>query len=351
MTTAPQRLVVDTDMGVDDAAAIAWLLHQKDFPLEVIGLSAVWGNSSVENVTGNILALLAALHRSDIPVVMGEGKPLRGKRLGLGAMTHGHDGLWGHGRPFPPNFTSEELVAWYERLADQYGGATLLTLGPLTNLARLLDDAPAVLHRFANIVILGGSRYGGSLTPTAETNIWQDPEAAHRVFSAGLPLTLVTRDAHTMFSIAPADLDAIASGVTAAAKFIAKPLLAYAMAQGKVRPAVSCADVVAAMVAVDASIATTTQRGLVKIVTVDEPLVRGQSVMGFSPFEKIPMIEPLERLAPIVHKHLTDPSFDFDAALVAILAREPDNADVVLAVDAHRIKETFMRTMTGNGGA
>lgn len=349
-TISSQRLLIDTDMGVDDAAAIAWLLAQQDFPIEIIGISAVWGNSSVNNSAGNILALLAALGQSDIPVVQGEGKPLRGKPLALGAMMHGPDGLWGHGRPCPKDFVSENLVAWYQRLAQQYSGATLLTLGPLTNIARLLEEAPAVLHQFANLVILGGSRYGGSLTPTAETNFWQDPEAAHRVLSAGLPVTIVTRDAHSMFSLTPEDLDMLTTSRTTCARFMAKPLLAYAAAQGKVRSAISCADVVAAMVAVDASIATTNQDGLVKVVKMDDPLVRGQSVMGFSPFEKIPMITALENLEPLLQKHAADPFFDFDTALGAILAREPNNAHVVLAVDAARIKEIFMRTILGTKG-
>jgi hypothetical protein len=85
----------------------------------------------------------------------------------------------------------------------------------------------------------------------------------------------------------------------------------------------------------------------VKVVTSDDPLVRGQTVMGFSMHEKIPMIESPTNLEPLIQQHFADPSFDFDASLGAILAREPDNADVVLAVDAARIKSTFLRAIVG----
>ncbi len=346
MTTTPaHRFVIDTDMGVDDAAAIAWLLTQREHVVELLGVSAVWGNTTVVNATGNVHSLLAALGRIDIPVVMGQAGPLRGKRVSVGAIIHGQDGLWGAGSKFTRDHSNTNLVEWYRSLGHRADGATLLTLGPLTNLAQLLKADPDVLRVFSRVVILGGARYGGGITPTAETNIWHDPDAAHRVLSASLPITLVTRDAHTMFSLTPRDIEKIVTSSTPAALFLAKPLSTYAAVQAKYASAISCADVVAAVYAVDPSVATTTRRGLVKVVASDEPLVRGQTVMGFSMHEKIPMIESPTNLEPLIQRHFADPSFNFDAALGAILAREPDNAEVVLSVDGARIKSTFLRAI------
>lgn len=345
-TNPPQRLVVDTDMGTDDAAAVAWLFMQQYTPVEIMGISAVWGNSSVENVTGNIHSLLAALHQHNTPVVLGESQPLHGKRLSLGAMMHGNDGLWGHRGSFSKNQFDDDLLGFYEKLAPHAEGATLLTLGPLTNLARVLETNPALLRPYSRVVILGGSYRAGGMTPTAETNVWQDPHAAQKVLFAGLPITLVTRDAHTMFSLSLGEIELLTSSRNDGARFLAKPLRAYAAAQSKVVGAIHCADVVAAMCAVEPSVATRIQRALVHVVTSDNRLVRGQTVMGFTPSEKIPMLKSLADLEPIIQRHLTDASFDMDQAIGAILAQGRDNADVVLSIAAARVKTMFLHAMT-----
>lgn len=342
--TDKHRLFVDTDMGVDDAAAVAWLLTQNEYPIEIAGISAVWGNVEVEFVTGNVLALLEALNRQDIPVVLGASKPLQAERTCIGAMMHGPDGMWNACNRRETNHPARDVAELYRRA----NGATLLTLGPLTNVARVLETDPDALRGFSQIVCLGGARHGGGITAVAETNFWQDPEAASRVLSTDLPLTLLIADAHRMFALTNDDIETILRSTTPPARFLAKPLRAYTALQAKFRSNMHCADVVAAICAVDPSMITTVQSGLVKVVTSDDHLVRGQSVMGFTMGEKITMIESPAAFDPLIRRVMADPSFNFDAAIGSILAREPDNARVVMAVDGARIKSAFLRAFANH---
>ena len=94
---APLKLIVDTDAGVDDAAAIAWLLTQTRYPVEIVGFAAVAGNTTVENVANNLLLLKEKTGQTDIPVTIGSATPLTVTLSSTGKLIHGPDGLWGFG--------------------------------------------------------------------------------------------------------------------------------------------------------------------------------------------------------------------------------------------------------------
>lgn len=349
----PLKLVLDVDTGVDDSAGIVWLLSQTDHPVEVLGITTVAGVTSVENVTNNLLTLLDVLGRNDIPVVIGAAAPLVQPLSFTGAGLHGPDGLWGVGFQNPHDLSTDprirhdvDVPAFYCEITQTHSNVTLLAEGPLTNLAHALDQCPDGIHGFGHIIILGGARLGGNRTPVAEFNIWQDPEAASQVLSAGLPITLITYDAFDTFTLEQKDVEKLQKKGSDAVKLMAGPLGLFIQAQvlNGLSPAVP--DVAAYMYAMDPSLGTA-QPGLVKVVT-EQSLARGQTVIASGTL-KIPMIADDAELSNLVYRLFFDPDFgqdDFAMALGLILAREPDNAQVVLDIDETEMYKIFMHTLT-----
>ncbi|MEM6993348.1 MAG: nucleoside hydrolase [Myxococcota bacterium] len=341
-----QRIVVDTDLGVDDAAAVAWLCSQTERAVELIGVSAVWGNTSVEHVVANVHALLRALGRGNVPVVPGVARPTRRRPSRVGAIAHGPDGLWGASQGASALAPASTLVDFYGDIARAHPQSTLLALGPLTNLAALHRTDPALLRSFRKIVVLGGAKHRGSITPVSETNFWHDPDAAREVIAAGLPITLVTREAHHQCTMAPRDLDAIAASPGPAARFLAAPMRRYARATRAFGEAVSFPDVVAAMVATDPAVATEIKSALVRVIAADG-LTRGQSIIGLTTTERLTMIDEGRALQSLIERLLTDPVADVKVVVADLLASEPDNTQVVLEVDRDRVRSSFLRAVTG----
>jgi inosine-uridine nucleoside N-ribohydrolase len=349
----PIKLVIDVDVGVDDSAGIVWLLSQDRYPVELLGITTVAGVTSVENVTNNVLTLLDVLGRDDIPVVMGASAPLVQPLSFTPAALHGPDGLWGLGFQNPHDLNTDprirhdvDVPAFYCEITQEHANVTLLAEGPLTNLAQALDQCPEGMQSFERIVILAGAKYGGNTTPVAEFNAWQDPEAASLVLSAGLPITLITYDAFDTFILTEEDLADLYAEGTDAAQFVAWPLEMFTQMLASNGVTTSVPDVAAYIYAVDASLGTA-QPGLVKVMT-GPSLVRGQTVIGFG-YDKLTMLADDAELSDLVYRLFFDPDFDeydFYLAFMAILLREPDNAQVVMDIDEHKMHQLFMRAMT-----
>jgi pyrimidine-specific ribonucleoside hydrolase len=349
----PLKLVIDVDTGVDDAAGIVWLFSQTQYPLEVLGFTTVAGVTTVDNVTNNLLTLLDVLGQADIPVVMGAAAPLVQPLSFTGAGLHGPDGLWGVGFQNPHDLNTDPRVrhdvdvpAFYCEITQTHSNVTLLAEGPLTNLAHALDQCPQGIQSFERIIILGGAKLGGNRTPVAEFNIWQDPEAASQVLSAGLPITLITYDAFDTFTLTEKDVEKLQEKGDDAVKLVAGPLQAYLQAQILNGVSPSVPDVTAYIYTMDPSLGTA-EPGLVKVVPGPR-LVRGQTVIGFGQF-KVPMIADDAELSNLVYQLFFDPNFgpdQFAQAIFQIMTREPDNAQVVLDIDEHEMYKSFMHTMT-----
>jgi len=342
-----RQLVVDTDPGVDDAAAIAWLLSQTRYPVEVLGFGTVAGNNSLENVTNNLLTVLEALGRPDVPVVMGAPAPLADAALRMAASVHGPDGLWGVGHAHPHDLGGlrRDVPAFYRDLAEAHPGATLIALGPLTNVARALEHHATAMRRFARFVVLGGAWRGGNTTPVAEFNVWHDPEAAARVLDAGIPIDLVTLDAFRQFTIDASHVYALSERGAGLARVLGPALRTYLdvkLAAGRTTATVP--DVVAAMYALDATLGQG-RSALVRVVT-DSPLARGQTLMGFEPWERVPLAVSRDEVRRHTDRGQAEPGFDAFAAIAAAAARVPDNADVVLEIDADRMRRLFLEALT-----
>ena len=187
-------LVIDTDPGVDDA--IALLVAAVSPEVELVGVTTVFGNVSLEQTTENALRILAVAGAGHVPVASGADRPLVHAQPHRAAHVHGANGLGDI--ELPAAGRSAEGIPAVRFLADLLHDSdlpvTVCAVGPLTNIALLVAADPAAAARIERLVVMGGAYGPGNVTPTAEFNVWSDPEAAHRVFSSGLPITMVGLD-------------------------------------------------------------------------------------------------------------------------------------------------------------
>lgn len=191
----PQKILIDTDPGVDDAMAILFALRSPE--LEVLGLTAVFGNTHVETAALNALRLVELEGLGNIPVAKGAGRPLLIRPRGVGDFVHGADGFGGL-NPLPPAGQVLDLPAAQfivETITQHPHEVTLVPIGPLTNIALALRLEPKIVDLVHEVVLMGGAAYvPGNASPVAEANIINDPHAAAIVFGAGWRLTMVGLD-------------------------------------------------------------------------------------------------------------------------------------------------------------
>jgi inosine-uridine nucleoside N-ribohydrolase len=180
-------ILLDCDPGHDDAIALLLALGSDE--LELRGVTTVAGNQTLEKTTANAIRVLELAGRAEIPVAAGAGRPLV-REPRVAADVHGETGLDGPDLPPPQAEPSSQHAVDF--LAERIAGATLVATGPLTNVALLLARHPEA--RPERIVLMGGAIAEGNVTPAAEFNIWADPEAARRVFTSGLDVTMVGLD-------------------------------------------------------------------------------------------------------------------------------------------------------------
>jgi inosine-uridine nucleoside N-ribohydrolase len=204
---AEYAIIIDTDPGIDDAMAIFYALGAAE--IDVLALTTVYGNVGIELTTTNALRLLEVAGRADIPVARGSARPLTRPFDGGAPFVHGADGQGDAGLPQPTTRESgtraTQLI--YETVAGRPGEVTIVTLGPLTNLALLLIERPEIVRLVRGVVAMGGNVYApGNASPTAEANILNDPEAAEIVLAADWPVTLIGLDVTHRIEMTPADL-------------------------------------------------------------------------------------------------------------------------------------------------
>jgi purine nucleosidase len=185
------RIIIDTDPGQDDAVAILLALAESDH-LDLLGIATVAGNVPVDLATVNALRLVELAGRPDIPVFRGASRPLL-RPLRTAEFICGPDGLDGAALP-PPQLAAQprHAVAF---LLDTLAAAedcslTLCLLGPLTNAALAFAQAPELARKLARIVLMGGARDLGNVTPAAEFNFFVDPHAAEIILSLGVPIVM-----------------------------------------------------------------------------------------------------------------------------------------------------------------
>lgn len=188
-----EKLIIDTDPGIDDAVAIAIALFDEKVDVKLI--TTVAGNVSLEKVTYNARKLLKFFKKENVPVAKGCSEPLIEKYKDA-ADIHGESGMDGYEFEEPDVDILKEhaVIAMKNLLMESDEKITILAIGPLTNIAVLLKMYPEVKERIKRVVFMGGSLTRGNRGVMTEFNIGVDPEAAHIVVNSGLDITMVGLD-------------------------------------------------------------------------------------------------------------------------------------------------------------
>jgi pyrimidine-specific ribonucleoside hydrolase len=205
MPTIP--VILDVDTGVDDALAILFAVKHPD--IDVLAITCVAGNASLEQVVDNTLKILDAADAPAIPVAAGAVRPLI-EPARSASHVHGADGLGGIQLPATARIaeTVSAVELMRRTIMDAERPVTLVALAPQTNLALLLRTHPEVGDKLERIVFMGGSASVGNATAVAEFNVWHDPEAAAIVLDSGVPIFMYGLDVFNQVSV---DQDAAAT--------------------------------------------------------------------------------------------------------------------------------------------
>jgi inosine-uridine nucleoside N-ribohydrolase len=228
------RVIIDTDPGVDDALALLLALRSPELQIEA--LTPVAGNVPLTLTLPNTLRMVEIAGQPEIPVAAGAKAPLF-RRLVTATYAHGENGLGGAVFPEPKlepvDIPASEMIRQVVRKYPHE--VTLITIGPMTNVAAALDADPALASLVKGLVMMGGSLSGGNITPAAEFNVYVDPEAAKIVFQSGIPITMIGLDVTRKTSLTDEHqrvLQANPDPVSQAAAKIARNAIDHTRAQG-----------------------------------------------------------------------------------------------------------------------
>ncbi len=337
------RTIIDTDPGIDDALALILALRSPELQVEAI--TTVCGNVEVDLTTRNALRVLeiVAPHVPP-PVARGADRPLA-RPLRTAAHVHGEDGLGNRDRCLGPGGAPRYReprggpapIPAHEVLLDAArrvpGALTLVTLGPLTNVALALRQDPAAMRGFRRLVVMAGAAaVPGNVTPVAEFNAWADPEAAQAVLESGLPITLVGLDVTQQVRLLP---EAIASRfgprpdpVSRLVCDMAPAVLEFA-ARAERAPGITLHDPLAVAVACDPTLVRTERRPL-RVET------RGEHTTGMTVVDR----RPGARAGSIASG---DPASPIPPAPAA--SGGSPVVDVAVAVEAERFLRLFLERL------
>lgn len=318
-------LLIDTDTASDDAVALIMALRDPSF--EVVAITVVAGNVALPQASRNA-RYTVELCGASVPVYEGAAAPLQ-RAAADASFFHGQDGLGDQGYPPPkaPPAEGHAVDALIARIRER-PGILLVTLGPLTNVALALEQAPDIASKVGRCVVMGGAACCvGNVTPAAEYNIWCDPEAARSVFRSGMPIELVGWE-HCRGAANLDDAD------IARCRSLGTPLAHFAIDSNQTAlranrelfhdPGIGLPDPIAMAVALEPGIATRTSRHAVEI-ECSSPLTRGMTV-----------VDSLD----VVPRRLGDPAGWPEAAV----AGEP-HVSVVWEIDVARFKQRLFRAL------
>lgn len=325
------KILMDIDTGIDDALAILLALNSPE--LELVACTTVAGNTTVEQATINTLAVLQLAGQANLPVAKGATRPLI-RRLTTATHFHGQHGLGLVELPAPqakpvalpaPKF----LVDMARRYPQEL---TVVATGPLTNLALALLLDPQWIHLLKRLVIMGGAvRCPGNVTPVAEANFYNDPEAAQAVLNSGANITLVGLDVTSQTRLgwaSIAHLDAERESLSPGAGLALELLRFYTKSYGATGEAL-LHDPLAVGIAARPELVKTVRMQVA--VETQGQLTRGQSV-GYSQM----VLDQMENKG------------EYDD-VVGVQVEQPSNAEVCLEVQATEFVNLF-RQRLGLGG-
>ncbi len=216
----PTKVIIDADPGVDDSMAILFAFQSP--ALEVVGITTVFGNVTIDNATANALTLVGLVGAS-VPVARGAEHPLVKDLRPPPTFVHGADGLGNAGRQRPVGAVIGQTAAQFivDMARRHPGEITLVPVGPLTNIALALAIEPRLPELVKGVVLMGGAaRVEGNVSPVAEANIFGDPHAADIVFKTPWPVTMVGLDVTTRVRLQDDLLERIAKANPKLGEFI-----------------------------------------------------------------------------------------------------------------------------------
>jgi purine nucleosidase len=315
--------LIDTDTASDDAVALLMALRWPD--VEVAAITIVSGNMPLERAARNAL-YTAELCGSEVAVYLGAEKPLRRGNYHA-EWFHGEDGMGNMHYPAPHRRPSAgHAVDAILSTVRRHPGLTLVTLGPLTNLALAVEREPAFVQDVGRLVVMGGAACTvGNVTPAAEYNIWIDPEAARIVFRSGLPVEMVGWElSRGAANLLEEDVRAIRALDTELARFVLdcnRVVIESTRSQSQ-DPGLGLPDPVAMAVALDPAVCTLRSRHHVEVETSSE-LTRGMTV-----------VDRLGRARDGIN-----------AVAWGEVTRREANVTICWEIDAARWKQTLFRTL------
>jgi len=325
----PERVIVDTDPGIDDALAILLALQSPE--LEIAAVTTVSGNVPVDTATRNVFTVFSLLpSASPPPVAKGASKPRQKEPL-FATHVHGHDGLGGldcyrngagNPRYAPPLVTLSDRDSVDEivhQLAVTPVPITIIALGPLTNVAAAIEKDKERMATAKRIVLMGGAiGVPGNVTPVAEFNIYVDPHAAGIVFNSGIPITVVGLDVTSQVKLTRNTITLeVASHQTAVSQFLSdctEGLLTFAEERTG-EPSLFLHDPLAVGVVIDPSFVT--KKAMHIEIETNGEITEGMTVADRR------QIKPNWKRAP--------------------------NAEVCVNVDASRFLSFFLERLLGTG--
>ena len=216
-----QKIIIDTDPGVDDAQAIAFAVSHPD--LSLLGLTTVYGNANIDITTNNALLILDKLGCVEIPVAKGLGEPLVQERMPPPDFVHGSDGLGNLNLAKASTKTvSENAAEFIIRQANEHPGEiSLVAVGPLTNIANAVTLDPTLPSKLKELVVMGGTVSElGNVTPLAEANFINDPHAADIVCAYDWPLRIIGLDVTLDIKLTDTHLSLLRENAAEVGKFL-----------------------------------------------------------------------------------------------------------------------------------
>ena len=221
-----RNIIIDCDPGIDDLVAISFALANED-KFNILGITTVAGNQTIEKVTLNTLKVLSYYNRN-IKTAMGQKRPLIREKSAVTSV-HGENGMGDCHLPEPTLelYSDNAITFLRDTILSQEEKVTLVAVGPLTNIALLLKVFPEVKEKIELISIMGGSTIGGNRTPYAEFNVWADPEAARIVFDSRLPIVMSGLTVTHSAGLYKDDVERLASSSGKATQLCGKMLQYY----------------------------------------------------------------------------------------------------------------------------
>ena len=220
-----RKIILDCDPGHDDAVAI--MLAGKNPKIDLLGITVESGNQTLTKTGRNALNLCQFLH-IDVPICLGASNPII-KEVEVCEAIHGESGLDGYEFPeLKIGYDSRHAVTFIiETILQSNEKVTMVTTGPMTNLALALRLEPTIAENIEEVVVMGGSYNNGNVTPAAEFNIFCDPEAAYIVFNSGLKVTMVGLDVTRKVLVLPEIVDRMTKIGTNASDLFTKLMIVF----------------------------------------------------------------------------------------------------------------------------